>query len=54
MIDVLVVLVVRVHRYRRGEDSRAPTIALVEKLVLASVRSPQLQFIDVLSCRVDF
>ena len=32
MIDVPVVLVVRAHRCRRGEDSRAPTVALVEKL----------------------
>ena len=32
VIDFPVVLVVRVHRCRRGEDSRAPTVALVEKL----------------------
>ena len=34
VIDDPVVLVVRVHRCRRGEDSRAPTVALGEKLVL--------------------
>ena len=33
VFDVPVVLVVRVHRCRRGEDSRGPTVALVEKLV---------------------
>ena len=32
--DVAVVLVVRVHRCRRGEDSRVPTVALGEKLVM--------------------
>ena len=32
VFEVPVVLVVRVHRCRRGEDSRAPTVALVEKL----------------------
>ena len=34
VIDDPVVLVVRVHRCRRGEDSCAPTVALGEKLVL--------------------
>ena len=33
VFDDPVVLVVRVHRCRRGEDSRAPTVALVEKFV---------------------
>ena len=65
VIDVPVVLVVRVHRCHRGEDSRAPTVALGEKLVLASVNtaevsavtvssSTRLQLIVLLSCRVDF
>ena len=34
VFDDPVVLVVRVHRCRRGEDSGAPTVALVEKLVM--------------------
>ena len=34
VLDDPVVLVVRVHRCRRGEDSRAPTVALGEKLVM--------------------
>ena len=34
VFDDPVVLVVRVHRCRRGEDSRAPTVALGEKLVM--------------------
>ena len=42
VIDVPVVLVVRVHKCRRGEDSRAPTVALVKKLVLASVNTAEV------------
>ena len=34
VFDDPLVLVVRVHRCRRGEDTRAPTVALVEKLVM--------------------
>ena len=34
VIDDPVVLVVRVHKCRRGEVSRAPTVALGEKLVM--------------------
>ena len=34
VFDHRVVLVVRVHRCRRGEDSRAPTVALGERLVV--------------------
>ena len=47
VIDVPVVLVVRVHRCRRGEDSRAPTVALVEKLVLASVNTAEVSAVAV-------
>ena len=34
VFDDPVVLLVRVHRCRRGEDSRGPTVALGEKLVM--------------------
>ena len=36
VIDVPVVQVVRAPQVRRGEDSRAPTVAPVEKIVAGS------------------
>ena len=51
VIDVPVVQVVRAPQVRRGEDSRAPTVAPVEKLVAAHRLRVELKWGFLRPCR---